>query len=99
MEKNANEVITEAVEKMWENTYGSTDENIIVDSAYNISYITSKFISTVFYADVIDSSGRKDLLIAAIPAVQSAAGCSSVSCRIPFYRNRCWKYQSPEPIE
>lgn len=60
MEKNANEVIAEAVEKMWENTYGSTDENIIVDSAYNISYITSKFISIVFYADVIDSSGRKD---------------------------------------
>lgn len=61
MEKNANEVIAEAVEKMWKNTYGSTDENILVDAEYNISYVTSKFISIVFYVRIKDSSGWKNL--------------------------------------
>ena len=61
MEKNANEVIAEAVEKMWKNTYGSTDENIIVDAEYIISYVTSKFISIVFYVHIKDSNGWKNL--------------------------------------
>lgn len=61
MEKNANEVIIEAVEKMWENTYGSTDENIIVDAEYDFSYITSKLISIYFYVRIKDSSGWKNL--------------------------------------
>lgn len=61
MEKNANEVIIEAVEKMWENTYGSTDENIIVDAEYDFSYITSKLISIYFYIRIKDSSGWKNL--------------------------------------
>ena len=61
MEKNANEVIAEAVKKVWDNTYGSTGENIIVDAEYNISYVTSKFISICFYVDIQDYSGRKSL--------------------------------------
>lgn len=61
MEKNANEVIAEAVRKMWDNTYGSTDENIIVDAEYNISYVTRKFISICFYADITDKRGQKHL--------------------------------------
>lgn len=61
MEKNANEVIAEAVKKIWDNTYGSTDKNIIVDAEYTISYVSSKFISICFYVYVMNENGQKNL--------------------------------------
>ena len=59
MTKNANAVISEAIEKVEDRAYKSSDENVILCVDYIISYVSSKLISITFIADVTDES-KKD---------------------------------------
>lgn len=61
MTQNANDVILEAVKKIEDNTYGKTDEHIIVTTDYVIDYISSKFISISFIVFVVGDSEEKSL--------------------------------------
>ena len=59
MTENANAVISEAIEKVEDRAYKSSDENVILCVDYIISYVSSKLISITFIADVTDES-KKD---------------------------------------
>lgn len=61
MEKNANDIIAEAVKKIEDRTCGTTAENLIVEADYGISYETSKFISIWFAVSIKDNSGMRYL--------------------------------------
>ena len=52
MTENANAVISEAIEKVEDRAYKSSDENVILYVDYIINYVSSKFISISFIADV-----------------------------------------------
>ena len=52
MTENANAVISEAIEKVEDRAYKSSDENVILCVEYIIDYVSSKFISISFIADV-----------------------------------------------
>lgn len=52
MERNANNLILEAVERIEDKTYRKTDENMVVEADYFMTYITSRFISITFRVEV-----------------------------------------------
>ena len=56
MTENANAVISEAIEKVEDRAYKSSDKNVILCVDYIISYVSSKFISISFIADVTSDS-------------------------------------------
>lgn len=59
MEQNVNALILETVERIENETYGKTDENVIVRADYMITYMTSKFVSITFRVYVTGSDGEK----------------------------------------
>lgn len=59
MEQNVNALILETVERIENETYGKTDENVIVRADYMITYMTSKFVSITFRVYVMGSDGEK----------------------------------------
>ena len=61
MTQNINNLILEKVEQIEDKTYKKTDENIIVQAEYMITYMTSKFISISFRADVTGNAMEKPL--------------------------------------
>ncbi len=48
MAQNVNGLILETVERIENETYGKTDENVIVQADYMITYMTGKFVSNFF---------------------------------------------------
>lgn len=52
MEQNANNLILETVERIEDKTYRKTDENMVVEADYFMTYITSRFISITFRVEV-----------------------------------------------
>lgn len=52
MERNANNLILETVERIEDKTYRKTDENMVVEADYFMTYITSRFISITFRVEV-----------------------------------------------
>lgn len=56
MTENANAVISEAIEKVEDRAYKGSDENVILCVEYIIDYVSSKFISISFIADVTSDS-------------------------------------------
>lgn len=60
MTENANAVISEAIEKVEDRAYKSSDENVILCVDYIINYISSKFISISFIANVTSDSKKED---------------------------------------
>ena len=60
MTENANAVISEAIEKVEDRAYKSSDENVILYVDYIIDYVSSKFISISFIADVTSDSKKED---------------------------------------
>lgn len=60
MTENANAVISEAIEKVEDRAYKSSDENVILYVDYIINYVSSKFISISFIADVTSDSKKED---------------------------------------
>lgn len=60
MTQNANAVISEAIEKVEDRAYKSSDENVILCVDYIINYVSSKFISISFIADVTSDSKKED---------------------------------------
>lgn len=61
MTQNINNLILETVEQIEDKTYKKTDENIIVQVEYMITYMTSKFISISFRVDVISNAMKEPL--------------------------------------
>lgn len=59
MEQNVNSLILEKVEKIEDKTYRKTDENIVVEADYFMTYITSKFISITFRVKISDNDGTR----------------------------------------
>ena len=59
MEQNVNSLILEEVEKIEDETYRKTDENIVVEADYFMTYITSKFISITFRVKISDNDGTR----------------------------------------
>lgn len=53
MTQNINYLIAETVKRIEDETYRKTDENIIVQADYMITYMTSKFISITFRVYVV----------------------------------------------
>ncbi len=60
MTENANAVISEAIEKIEDRAYKNGDENVILRVEYMINYVSSKFISISFIADVTSDSKKED---------------------------------------
>ena len=60
MTENVNAVISEAIEKVEDRAYKSSDENVILYVDYIINYVSSKFISISFIADVTSDSKKED---------------------------------------
>lgn len=59
MTQNANAVISEAIEKIEDRAYKNSDENVILRVEYIMSYVSSKFISITFIADVTSDSNKE----------------------------------------
>lgn len=58
-EQNANSLILDTVKKIEDKTYRNTDENMVVEADYFITYITSRFISITFKVEVSDNDGKR----------------------------------------
>lgn len=58
-EQNANSLILDTVKKIEDKTYRNTDENMVVEADYFITYITSRFISITFKVEVSDNDGTR----------------------------------------
>lgn len=59
MAQNVNGLILEAVERIEDETYGKTDENVIVRVDYMITYMTGKFVSITFRVYVTGNDTEK----------------------------------------
>ena len=59
MTQNINDLIIEAVEELEAGIYEDTNEDVIVNADYKITYMTSIFISIAFMAKVTDHASEK----------------------------------------
>lgn len=59
MAQNVNGLILETVERIENETYRKTDENVIVQADYMITYMTSKFVSITFRVYVTGNDTEK----------------------------------------